>query len=244
MISIVMPAYNEAPFLADAVRQVHAGLRRLGHDAEIVVVENGSTDLTAAVARDLGAELGGVRALSLERADYGDALREGLLAATGEVVVNFDVDYYDLDFLQEAVALITAEDGPHVVVGSKRATGSLDERPLARRLVTSGFALVLRRGFGLTVSDTHGMKALRRPALLGVVEQCRLGSDLFDTELVLRAERLGLKVAEVPVAVRETRPARTSIARRALRSAGGLARLRVALWREGAGRRLGAGRSC
>jgi glycosyltransferase involved in cell wall biosynthesis len=228
-VSVVMPAYNEADYLEGAVRTVRAA----PGVAEIIVVENGSTDGTAALAERLAGEIAGVRALSIGRPDYGAALRRGLLAASSEVVVNFDVDYFDVGFLDEALARLAGPDGPAIVVGSKRAPGSRDERPLPRRLITSTFALVLRRGFGLHVSDTHGMKALRRVPLLPVVERCRFGTDLFDTELVLRAERAGLTVVEIPVSVVEQRPSRTSIVRRGIRSVRGLAHLRVALWREG-----------
>jgi hypothetical protein len=98
----------------------------------------------------------------LPTADYGVALRHGALEATGDVIVNFDVDYYDLDFLKVAVDVLEGPDAPAVVIGSKRAPGARDERPWPRRLITSAFSMVLRRGFGLNVSDTHGMKALRR----------------------------------------------------------------------------------
>ena len=228
MISVVMPAFNEADFLETAVRDVASGLADRGHCAEVLIVENGSTDGTAALARRLAADLPGVRALSLPDPDYGAALRAGFLAAGGEVVANFDVDYYDLDFVDRCLGLLT-DGGPVIVVGSKRAEGADDQRAWPRRLITSVFAFVLRRGFGLGVSDTHGMKVMRRQPLVAVVERCRFGTDLFDTELVLRAERAGLSVAELPVAVRESRPARTSILRRAVRSVGGLVRLRLAL---------------
>ncbi|HET7490022.1 MAG TPA: glycosyltransferase family 2 protein [Acidimicrobiales bacterium] len=231
MISVVMPAFNEAEFLEPAVREVVDGLAARGRDAEVVVVENGSVDGTAVIARRLADEVPSVRALSLPDPDYGSALRAGFLAATGEMVANFDVDYYDLDFLDAAVKTM-ADGGPVIIVGSKRAEGADDQRAWPRRLVTSVFTLVLRRGFGLHVSDTHGMKVMRRQELLPVVERCRLGTDLFDTELVLRAERAGLAVADVPVAVRETRPSRSPILRRALRTVRGLARLRLALWRD------------
>jgi glycosyltransferase involved in cell wall biosynthesis len=229
LVTVVMPAYNEVDYLEAAVRAVVAAPTV----TEVVVVENGSTDGTAALATRLAAEDPTVRALSLGRPDYGGALREGLLAASGEVVVNFDVDYYDLAFLTAAVERIARPDGPAIVVGSKRAPGSVDERPLPRRLITSTFALVLRRGFGLHVSDTHGMKALRRDAVLPVLERCRFGTDLFDTELILRAERAGLEIVEVPVSVVEQRPSRTSIVLRGSRAVRGLVRLRVALWRDG-----------
>ncbi|PLS75901.1 MAG: glycosyl transferase family 2 [Actinobacteria bacterium] len=232
MLSVVMPAFNEADFLRPAVGEVVAGLRTRGHDAEVVVVENGSTDATPALARDLEAELPEVRALSLPKPDYGAALRAGLLAARGDVVVNFDVDYFDLDFLDRALSLIRSEGGPLIVVASKRGAGAEDQRAASRRLITSVFGAVLRVGFGLRVSDTHGMKAMKVGPLLGVVAACRFGTDLFDTELLLRAERGGHVVAELPVVVRESRPSRTSILRRALRTVGGLVRLRIALWRE------------
>jgi hypothetical protein len=98
--------------------------------------------------------------------------------------------------------------------------------------VTATFSLVLRRGFGLKVSDTHGMKVLRRDQLAPIVSQCRFDGDLFDTELILRAERAGLFVAEMGATVRDTRPPRTPIIRRIPRTLAGLAKLRLALWRE------------
>ncbi|MEO7836691.1 MAG: glycosyltransferase family 2 protein [Acidimicrobiales bacterium] len=232
MLSVVMPAFNEKDFLRSAVGDVVTGLRAQGHDAEVIVVENGSTDGTAALALELAGETNEIRVLSLPKADYGAALRAGLLAAGGEVVVNFDVDYYDLDFLDRAVKLILSEGGPVIVVASKRGAGSDDQRAAGRRLITSIFAGVLRFGFGLRVSDTHGMKAMRRAPLLSVVESCRFGTDLFDTELLLRAERNGLAVAELPIVVSDSRPSRTSIVRRGVRTVGGLVQLRIALWRE------------
>jgi glycosyltransferase involved in cell wall biosynthesis len=226
-VSVVMAAYNEADYLEHAVRAARDGV----DVREVVVVENGSTDGTADVARHLERELGNVRTASLPDADYGAALRMGTLMATGDAVVIFDVDYFDLSFLKTAVARLQDPDLPAIVIGSKRALGARDERPWPRRLITTVFSMVLRRGFGLNVSDTHGMKAMRRELVLPIVEQCRFGTDLFDTELVLRAEASGLGVVEIPVTVVEQRPSRTSIARRAARSITGLLRLRIALSR-------------
>ena len=227
-VSVVMAAYNEAEYLESAVRAARDGARV----TEVIVVENGSTDGTAEVAQRLERELDGVRVFSLPDPDYGAALRHGALMAKGDAIVNFDVDYYDLDFLEAAVERLRGPDGPVIVIGSKRAPGARDERPWSRRVITSTFSIVLRRGFGLHVSDTHGMKAMRRERILPIVEQCRFGTDLFDTELVLRAERSGLLVVEIPVTVIEQRPSRTSVASRAVRSITGLARLRLALRRD------------
>ena len=227
-----MPAHDEEAYLGPAVRDVAAGLRARGRPFEIVVVENGSTDATAEVARQLAEELPELRVLTLDRADYGGALREGFLAARGEMVGIFDVDYYDLDFLERAVEVVAAPEGPAIVVASKRGEGAVDTRAWSRRLVTSVFGTVLRLGFGLQVSDTHGMKVLRREPLVPLAEACRFGTDLFDTELILRAERAGLRSGEVPVIVQELRPSRSSIARRIPRTVANLVKLRAMFWRE------------
>jgi len=236
-ISVVMPAYNESAFLGTAVTEVVAGLRDAGDPFEVLVVENGSRDDTAAVADRLAAEHPEVRALHLPDPDYGAALRAGLLAARGEVVVNFDVDYYDLGFVARARDRLGAPDHPAVVVGSKRAAGAEDHRAWGRRFVTGVFAGVLRVGFGLGVSDTHGMKVLRRAAVEPHARRCRSGTDLFDTELVLRVERAGLRAVELPVVVAERRPSRSPIWRRVPRTLGGLLRLRVRAWSDSSLRR-------
>jgi glycosyltransferase AglD len=229
VISVVMPAHNEQDYLDEAVTQVVDGLRTRGRPFEVVVSENGSTDNTSEVAQKLAIRYPEVRSLTLPHADYGQALRAGFLGADGDAVVNFDVDYIDLTFLDEALTLMDAGDGPDVVVASKRTAGAHDTRRIGRRVVTATFSAILRHGFGLQVSDTHGMKLLRRAPLLPLVHASRFGADLFDTELILRAERAGLAVAELPVTVRETRPPRSSIVKRIPRSLAGLVRLKMAL---------------
>lgn len=232
LLSVVMPAYNEAEILGQSVADVVSGLRGSGRDFEVIVVENGSDDDTFDIATDLARLYPEVRIERVPQPDYGDALRRGLLSATGSIVVNFDADYYDLEFLARAVEMITQPGGPSVVVGSKRATDANDTRSATRRLATFIFATILRVAFRLHVSDTHGMKAMRRSDVVPYAKTCRFGRDLFDTELILRLERAGHPTAEIPVTVEERRPARTSIYRRVPRTLAGLARLRLVLWRE------------
>jgi len=232
-----MPAHNEAALLETSVREVVDGLRDRDASFEVLVVENGSQDDTFALAEALAERTPELSVHRLPRADYGRALRTGLLHAAGDAVVNFDVDYTDLGFLDAALARIGRPDAPAIIVGSKRAPGAHDQRSRPRRFVTWAFGMVLRVGFGLGVSDTHGMKALDRARVLPLVEACRSDGELFDTELILRAERAGLGVAELPVTVAERRPSRTSITRRALRTLAGLARLRLTLARDRRDRR-------
>jgi glycosyltransferase involved in cell wall biosynthesis len=231
-VSVVMPAFNEAAILSTSVRTVVEGLRARDQRFELIVVENGSTDGTLTIAEELARELPEVRVEHRDEADYGRALRSGLLAATGEAVVNFDTDYFDLDFLDAAVKQVLAADGPAVVVGSKRGEGATDTRSPLRKLATAVFGTILRVVFGLRVSDTHGIKAMRRAAVEPYAQVSTFGQDLFDTELILRVERAGLHTAEIPVTVRELRPARSSFLSRVPRTLRGLCRLRYALWKE------------
>ncbi len=227
-----MPAHNEEGYLEPAVKSVVAGMTGRGRAFEVIVVQNGSFDATREEAARLEAAYSQVTAVDLAEADYGRALREGFLRARGDIVVNFDVDLVDLDFLDRALAMMNGNDAA-VVVGSKRNPGSEDRRGPARRLVTTTFSLILRYGFGLRTSDTHGLKALRRAPLEPLARQCRFGQDIFDTELIIRAERAGLVVGEIPVAVSDTRPPRTPIARRIPRTVTGLGRLWMVLRRGG-----------
>jgi glycosyltransferase involved in cell wall biosynthesis len=231
-VSVVMPAFNEAEILESSVRAVVEGLRSRGRNFELIVVENGSTDGTAAIADGLAGGDPEVRAEHRAEADYGRALRAGLLAAQGDAIVNFDADFYDLAFLTSAVERVLAPDGPAIVVGTKRGEGATDERTVLRRVATATFSTVLRVGFGLHVSDTHGIKAMRRAAVEPYARVCTFGQDLFDTELILRVERAGLRTAEIPVLVTELRPARSSLLKRVPRTLRGLVKLRITLFRD------------
>ncbi len=230
-LSVVFPAYQEEEYLPSAVRDVVSGLRECNAEFEVIVVENGSRDRTKEVADELAAEFPEVISMSHHEPDYGKALRAGLMRASKTFVVNFDVDLYDLGFAKRAVAKAEAERLA-IVVGSKRGAGANDTRPPLRKIVTFTFSSILKVGFGLQVSDTHGMKVLRRAQVVPIAEKCLFGTDLFDTELVLRTERAGLRTGELGVTVEEKRVARTPIVSRITRSLAGLARLRVALWKE------------
>jgi glycosyltransferase involved in cell wall biosynthesis len=232
VLSVVIPAHNESELLAQTVADVTEAFTARALAFELVVVENGSRDDTGRQLCGLAARDRRVVGVQLRDADYGEAIRSGLFRARGEFAVVFDADYYDASFVDAALVLLREPGGPAIVVASKRAAGAVDTRSWARRVVTAGFTIMLRSGFGLTVSDTHGMKAMRRALVEPLARRCRFGGDLFDTELVLRAQRAGLAVTELPVTVTERRPSRTPITRRILRTLVGLVRLRVVLWRE------------
>ncbi len=149
-------------------------------------------------------------------------MREGFLTSDGDWVVNFDIDYYSGDFLVAAVG----HDDADVVLASKRAPGSEDRRSAFRKTATWGFNVLLRTVLESNVSDTHGMKAIRRTVIDAVAGDVGSTEDLFDTELVIRAERAGFRIVELPVTVEERRESRSRLARRIPRTLRGLWEIR------------------
>ncbi|MCJ7796090.1 MAG: glycosyltransferase [Thermoleophilia bacterium] len=228
-LAVVIPVHNEAEILGAEVGEVVAGLEARGLDYELLVCENGSTDATPALADSLAAGNPRIRSLRSPIADYGAAMRLGMARARGEVIVNFDIDYHDVDFAVRAAALT---DRYGIVVGSKVMAGSDDRRSLARRLVSRVFILVLRVLFDPHIDDTHGVKVFRRDVVQTYLPKVVMEKDLFDTELVIRARRGGVAVTALPVRIEEKRAARSSIVSRIPRSVLGLLRLRMILWKE------------
>ena len=100
------------------------------------------------------------------------------------------------------------------VIGSKRAKGARDKRPLIRRMITLSFNLFLRFIFGFQGTDTHGVKAFRRDMALDVVKDCKTGKDIFATELILRMERSGFYMCELPLEIEEKRPPSINLIKR------------------------------
>jgi len=224
-VSIVVPVFNEADFIPRALPSLVDQVVAVAPDAEILIVENGSTDGTADTARRVSTNPP-VRVVSLPDPDYGAAMRQGFLESDGDWVVNFDIDYFSGRFLE---TVLSQPDDVDLVIASKRDPQSKDRRSLLRRIATLVFNLLLRTVLGSRVSDTHGMKGFRRALVDDVAPQVLSTKDLFDTELVVRAERAGYRIVEVPVEVVEMRTARSSLIKRVPRTIKGLFRIRRAL---------------
>ena len=226
VISAVIPVHNEAGFIETALPRLVETLESVGEAFEIIVVENGSIDATAEIASALAVADDRISVVRLLEPDYGAAMRSGFLKATGAWIVNFDIDYFSADFLRSGLLLRGSAD---LILASKRVAGSDDRRSSVRRLGTWGFNLALRFLFRSEVTDTHGMKMIRRPVVEVLVPQIRSTKDLFDTELVIRAERAGHLIAEIPTTVEELRVARSAFVKRIPRTLIGLWRIRRAL---------------
>jgi glycosyltransferase involved in cell wall biosynthesis len=205
--SIVLPVYNEEGILESSVTRLIQALKKRPKLScvEIILVENGSRDSSWEICQKLAQHFPQVRPLQMSAPSYGGALKTGIMAAHGEAVVIFNVDFWDLQFVEKGLQLLQACD---VVVGSKTLIASQDERPWYRRLFSYFFNVLLRIVFNFPGTDTHGIKVLRREKILPLVKYCYAQRELFDTELMLRASKQRFTLAELPVRIREVRPTR------------------------------------
>jgi glycosyltransferase involved in cell wall biosynthesis len=211
-ISVVVPVHNEENILVDQVRAILDSLHSTGYPFEFLLVENGSTDQTALLCHGLAERMAEVRVIALPTGNYGLALKEGILNSRHDIVVVFNIEFWSIEFVRIAMAALQSRS---LVIGSKSAPGAQDTRPFIRRLVTRSYNQILRWIWGFDGTDTHGMKAFWREHLLPIVSQCVTGGFVFDTELVLLAQRSGLSKLELPTNAEEQRaPTYRSLARR------------------------------
>src|SRR4029077_4716180 len=121
------------------------------------------------------------------------------------VVLCDEIDLCDTNFHKEAVEILETGEAD-LVIGSKLAVGAADERPLFRHAASIAYSTLLKVLLGYRGTDTHGLKAFRRLALLDVVRACLVDKDVFASEFVIRADRARIGIKEVPVQVIEKRP--------------------------------------
>jgi glycosyltransferase involved in cell wall biosynthesis len=227
-VSVVIPVYDEEEIVASSLRELCAGLDAAGLSYEVIVAENGSRDRTVEVVRGLRAELPRVDVFSYPEPNYGGALRAGIARARGRFVVCEEIDLCDLDFLLRALERLRS-GAAEMVVGSKAMRGAHDARPPFRRLATRVYNGLLRVTLGFRGTDTHGLKAFDRARVAPVAGRCVVDRDVFASELVIRAQREGVRVVEIPVDVHEKRAPSIGLVRRVPRVVGNLGRLMVSI---------------
>jgi glycosyltransferase involved in cell wall biosynthesis len=223
-LSVVIPVYNEEGILREAITALTSSLAGFGWPFELIICENGSVDQTVTLAQHLTDEIPEVRWLSVGEPNYGKAMRAGIIAARGTFVVCDEIDLGDMDFYRRAMDLLIHGDA-ELVVGSKAMKGARDQRPLFRRTATRVINGMLRVALDFRGTDTHGLKAFRRQALLPIVGDCVIDKDLFASELVIRAGRAGIHIVEIPVVVAEKRRPSIALMRRVPMVLRGLAKL-------------------
>jgi glycosyltransferase involved in cell wall biosynthesis len=211
-VTIIIPVYNEEGILESSITELTDELSKRSWSYELILAENGSKDSTVALGQAIAKQDPRVRLYSVGEPNYGKALREGILKAQGEYVICDEIDLCDVDFYDRAIEALDA--GVDLVVGSKRAAGARDRRPMYRRAATQILNGMLRVAVGFQGTDTHGLKAFRRQALLPIVDACVVEKDMFASEFVVRVHRSTHSWMEIPIDLIEKRPPSIHLFRR------------------------------
>ena len=205
-LSIVIPAYNEEARIGATLEQLVNALAS-SRPFEVIVVDDGSRDQTGEIVAGFAARHSSIRLLRGRRnVGKGAAVRRGMLEATGEHVCFSDADLpVSVSEIERMTGLL--EQGYDVVIASRTPewTGVYVGRGTARRLISRGFNVMVRRIFGIPFRDTQcGVKCFRREVARDIFERSRIDGFAFDVEILLIASRLGLSLGQVSVSVTDT----------------------------------------
>ena len=230
-VDIVIPVYNERGALESSVRRLHAFLTvNFAHlDWRVVIADNASSDGTLVIARALTLELGNTAVIRLEAKGRGRALRAAWSVSDADVLCYMDVDLStDLRALAPLLASVVSGHSD-VAIGNRLAPGSAVVRCRKRELISRSYNRLLGLVLGARFSDAQcGFKAISAHAAQRLLPEVRDEGWFFDTELLVLAQRDGLRIHEVAVDWVEDPDLRVDIVGTAIDDLRGVVRLRLA----------------
>ncbi|WP_040768030.1 bifunctional glycosyltransferase family 2/GtrA family protein [Tsukamurella sp. 1534] len=231
LLDIVIPVYNEAHTIAYCVQTLrHHLTETLRISARITIADNASTDETHAVAASLAGALPGVRVVHLDAKGRGRALRRVWADSDAAVLVYMDVDLStDLNALYPLVAPLLSGHSD-LAIGTRLGRGARVVRGPKREFISRGYNLLLHTALRVRFSDAQcGFKAIRTDVARQLLPLVEDGEWFFDTELLVLAERAGLRIHEVPVDWTDDPDSRVDIADTVAKDLRGVARVARAL---------------
>ncbi|MGO8960128.1 MAG: glycosyltransferase [Streptosporangiaceae bacterium] len=226
-VEIVIPVKDEERDLAPSIARLHDYLTGpFPVSAHVTIADNGSSDGTWAIARELAARYDEVSAVRLPTPGRGLALREIWSSSRSEVLAYMDVDLStDLNALLPLVAPLVSGHSD-VAIGTRLARGARVVRGPRREFISRCYNLLLQAALGARFSDAQcGFKAIRRDRALDLLPLTRDGSWFFDTELLILAQRAGLRIHEIPVDWTDDPDSRVNVRATALADVRGILRL-------------------
>jgi hypothetical protein len=229
LVDVVVPVYNEESQIESSIRSLRRFLdEEFPFLAVITIVDNGSSDSTRSIATRLSSEMSGVRTLCLPDKGRGRALRAAWSVTDADVVAYMDVDLStSLDALLPLVAPLLSGHSD-LAIGTRLATGSRVVRGAKRELISRTYNLLLRVALQNGFSDAQcGFKAIRKDVARRLLPFVDDEAWFFDTELLVLAERSGLRIHEVPVDWVDDPDSRVNIVSTAAADLRGVARLAV-----------------
>jgi len=212
MVTVILPVHNEEKMLERNVKGLTGILEKSLGDFEIIISEDGSTDRTPEIVKKL--ESSRVRVIQRKkRIGKGAAIRSAASYAKGNIIIFMDADLAsNPEHVKDLVRLI--DGGASIVIGSRYHRGSKTNRNLVRYFASRGFNLLVRVILGSRLKDHQcGFKAFRKDKVLPIVNKVENRSWFWDTEFLVRAQREGLRIHEIPIEWREVPGSKLNLVR-------------------------------
>jgi len=199
-LSVIVPVHNESTVLANSIPKIIDATAKITPFYEIIIAEDGSRDKSYEIAKKLAKVNPAIRVLhSKQRLGRGQALKRAIRTSNGKIVVYMDVDLSsDLKYLKPLVGRI--EDGASIATGSRLMRESKATRPVKRNVASKGFNTLVRLLLGSKLYDHQcGFKAFRKRDVLPLLKKVKDDYWFWDTEILVRAQREGMGVDEIPI---------------------------------------------
>ena len=232
-ITLIIPMYNESRIIADTAMTVSKYMQENFDSYEVIFADDGSKDKSADIVKKLA--LPNVRVVSYEQNHgKGCAIRTGMLASTGEIVMFTDADLaYGTDVIKKAYDILKDADA-NMLIGSRNLSkDGYEGYTLIRRLMSKAYIKVLCTVGGFKLSDSQcGCKAYKGEAVKRIFERCKVDGFAFDFESILWAQKFGYKIVEMPVKIVNHRESKVNAIRDTFRMLGDLRKMKKRIKKE------------
>lgn len=228
-LSVVVPVYNEEQDIPKKIPILYEFMKDnfKEYSWEIVIADNGpSRDRTGAVSRILEKKYKNIKYVLIPRPGRGNALKEVWLASRSKILCYMDVDLSsDLGYLSQLVGAL--EKGYDIAIGSRLATGArVYGRTLTREIMSRGYNILMKLMFWTSFHDAQcGFKAITREAAKKILPAVLDKGWFFDSELLIIAQKLDLRISEIPIVWRDDPRSTVKVAKTAWGDIKGLVRL-------------------
>ncbi|MDR2699914.1 MAG: glycosyltransferase family 2 protein [Nitrososphaerota archaeon] len=228
-VTVVFPAINEADIIEQTVDIISKELKTYGCSYEIIIAEDGSTDGTDKKAAELSENLPYVRHVHGEkRLGRGRALKNSFKQSNGNILIYMDVDLAtDIKYLTQLIDAVTIE-GYQLSTGSRRLSQSQAKRTFTRNTASKVYNFMVRLFLRSNIKDHQcGFKAFQREIILPLLDEVEANHWFWDTETIVRAQRKGYRIKEIPVEWKGTRETKVKL----FRDSFDMAKQVLALWK-------------
>ncbi|MBQ7872963.1 MAG: glycosyltransferase [Clostridia bacterium] len=212
-ISVCVPMYNESSIIADTAAKLHRYMtEHFENDFEIVFADDGSRDGSADIVNSLG--LSGVRVVGYEKNQgKGCAVRTGVLASEGDIVMFTDADLaYGMDIIEEAFKILVKGEYPVLVASRAKHKDGYEGYTPIRKLASRTYIKVLNLFGGIKISDAQcGFKGFRGDIARRIFSHCQTNNFAFDLEVILIAQKMNLRIYELPAKIINHRESKVNV---------------------------------